>query len=271
MPLAGGLSLASAGLGVASGIGQTVMGFVDEKKAKNELSRLQKPFYKIQDEYFKNRDIAEELAGQGLPSATKDFLTRESEKGLGTGIRGILESGGSPNDISKLFDTFETTVNKTGAEDAEARINNIKYFMDVNKDLAGQKNIQFGVNELQPYESALKSITDRRNAARENIFGGISTTAGSLGAAGTALSNASLLKTKDQNPQSNLFNQIFTEQPDIRLTTTSNANPRDRELTSNPRPLNLTGTPTDSATGSNWWDNLSESEVGMFLNQFNNN
>jgi hypothetical protein len=265
MPLGGGLTLASAGIGVASGIAQTAMGFIDEKKSKNELARLQKPFQKIQDEYLKNRDLAEIGAGQGLPSATKDFLTKESERGLSTGIRGILESGGSPNDIAKLFDTFDTSVSKTAAEDAEARLGNIKYFMDVNKDLAGQKNIQFGVNELQPYESALKSITDRRTAARQNIFGGISTAAGSLSAAGTAISNTGLLKSHTDNPKADLFNSIFTELPDnIRPVTTPDANPIDRTLANGPKPLNLSGKPE----ATNWWDNMTSDEISSFLTGF---
>jgi hypothetical protein len=207
------LSLASPIAGAALGVAQAGFGFIEEKKAANELKRLKVPFKKIQDEYFQNKNLAEELAGSGLPDATKAFMTTESERGLGTGIRGILESGGSPSDISKLFDVFDTSVNRTAAEDATARIGNIKNMFDVNKDLAGQKDIQFGVNELQPYESALKSITDRRNAGIQNIFGGAQTAIGSVGAIGTSLQNKDLLSALlkgNNSPEEDMYNKLFS-------------------------------------------------------------
>lgn len=210
----------SAGAGIALGGAQLIMGAIDEKKAKNELRRLNRPFYKIQDEYLQNRNLAEELAGGGLPDATKAFLTTEAERGLGTGIRGILDSGGSPNDISKLFSSFDSAVMKTAAEDAQARLGNIKNFMDVNREIAGQKQIQFGINELQPYESALKSIQDRREAARQNMFGGAQTIIGSASALGTGLQNQGLLKG-NKTPTESMYNRLFTE-PDIAYPTAAN-------------------------------------------------
>lgn len=153
------------------------------------------------------------MAGSGLPDATKAFMTSEAERGLGTGIRGILESGGSPSDISKLFDVFDTSVMRTGAEDAQARLANIKNTFDVNKDLAGQKEIQFGVNELQPYQSALQSIQKRREAAQTNMFGGAQTAVGSIGAVGTELQNQGLLKQMlkgNNSPKEDMYNKLFS-------------------------------------------------------------
>ena len=209
---------AAAGAGILLGGAEFAMGAIEERKAKNELKRLHAPFYKIQDEYLQNRNIAEELAGSGLPDATKAFLTAESERGLGTGIKGILDAGGSPNDISKLFGVFDTSVMRTASADAEARLGNIKNFMDINREIAGQKQIQFGINELQPYESALKSIQDRREAARQNMFGGASTAIGSVSALGTSLQNNALLKSLrttnavggNGSPQESFYNGLFS-------------------------------------------------------------
>ena len=89
--LSGPLAIASSAMGIAAGVGQYIGAARDEKKAKAERSRLKTPFYKIQDEYFQNRNMAASAAQGGLPAATKDYLTSESERGLGTAIQGISQ------------------------------------------------------------------------------------------------------------------------------------------------------------------------------------
>lgn len=224
--VADALSVGSGVGGIIAGGLQIGMALHDEKKAKNELARLKTPFMKIQDEYLTNRNLAEINAGTGLPDATKAFMTKEAERGLGTGIRGILESGGSPNDIAKLFDVFDTSVSRVGVEDAERRVKNIGTFMDTQRELAEQKNIQFGVNELQPYQSALQNIQERRAAARQNLFGGITTALGAGSALGTSLSNAKMI---DLTPKQTMYSTLFSpERTDAALPSASN--PASRSL-----------------------------------------
>lgn len=180
--------------GTLLGGAQLVKGAIDEKKAKRELARLHQPLYGIQPEYYQNKNISEQLAGQGLPSATKDFLATETQRGLGAGIGAITQTGGGGiNDISKLMDVYNRSLSKIGAEDAETHLKNIQYFMGANKDLAGQKNMQWTINEYQPYQAKLKELTKRREAAEQNIWGGLQTMVGSASAAGTSMSNQGLM------------------------------------------------------------------------------
>lgn len=135
-----------------------------EAEAKKGRANLKTPFYNIQNEYYQNVNQAASLAQGGLPSATKDYYSNKSQQGLTAGITGILSGGGNPNDISKLFKTYDDGISKIASIDAETHINNIKYYREVNKDLAGQKTIQWSINKQQPYLNTLKELSAAQKA-----------------------------------------------------------------------------------------------------------
>lgn len=176
-------------LGIGSGIGKLIAGAKDVKKAKSELAGLSRPFYRIQDEYLQNRNLAGQMAQSGLPAATKDFMTLEGQRGLGSTFGAMSQTGGNPNDYARVLDVYNQSINRTAAQDAATQIENIRYFMNVNKDLAGQKNMQWSLNEFQPYQNQLKEITQRIAAGRQNMWGGVDQAIGSVAAFGVAKQN----------------------------------------------------------------------------------
>ncbi len=181
--------VASAGLTLAAV--KLVSGNNKEKKAKRAREALKAPFYQIQDEYYQNANTAASLAQGGLPSATKDYYTNQSERGLSAGIKGILGSGGNPNDISKIFQTYEDSIGKISAVDAETHLNNIKYYMGVNKDLAGQKTIQWAINKQQPYLNTLKELSAAQKAGEAQKNEAYSDAMSSISSFGTSMAGGS--------------------------------------------------------------------------------
>jgi hypothetical protein len=192
MPFGGALSVGAAGLGILKGGIDAIGAGGQLKKDKAELAGLTPSFYKIQDEYFGNRNDAATLAGGGFTQDSKDFFSDQSSRGLGTGISGTLQAGGSPNDIARIFDSYNNNVKNFAAADSEKHLENIKYFHQVNKDLAGQKNIQWSLNEDRPYQNKLKELTERINADKQNKNNAINSVIGGISSAGTALTNANL-------------------------------------------------------------------------------
>lgn len=162
------------------------------KKDKAELAGLTSAFYKVQDEYYGNVNNAAELAQGGLTAGAKDFYGDQAARGLGTGVSATLQAGGSPNDIARIFDGYNSGIRSLAAEDSQSQINNIKYYAQASKDLAAQKTIQWGVNEYQPYQNKLKELTERIAADKINKNNAINSIIGSTSSAGTALSNQSL-------------------------------------------------------------------------------
>lgn len=203
------LILGSAASGLVKGIGGWFGAKSDEEKAQEELSKLKQPFYKIQDEYYQNKNIAAEMAGEGLPESTKNYFTTEAQRGLGTAIGGTQEAGGvGGNDAARLYDVYLKNINQTAAQDASARIGNIQNYFTAAKDLAGQKTMKWTLDEYQPYQRKLKELTERISAAKQNKNNSINTAIGTLGAAGTAWSNNNLIDTMFKKPPLTPFQPI---------------------------------------------------------------
>lgn len=201
MPLGGGLTIAAGGAQIVKGIADFFGAKSAEKKAEEERSRLKIPFYKIQDEYIQNRNIAASEAAGGLGDETKNYYTTEAQRGLGTTLNSVNMSGGSPNDAGKLLDIYSRNINRVAAEDASQKVKNIQTFFDANKELAGQKTMQWTLNEYRPYERKLKEITERISAAKTNKNNAINSAIGGLSSLGTSVSNSNLLSSLLSNNQ----------------------------------------------------------------------
>jgi hypothetical protein len=186
-------SVAAIGVGVA-GLGYSIYkgerAHSEEKKAESEGNNIRRPFAKIQDEYFQNQNIAKEQATSGLPVDVKNSLQKQRNEGFGTSVDALKQAGGGVNDFSKLSKVFDDSLVNEGAADANQHFANIQYLTGINKDLAGQKNTQWGVNEYQPFESKLKEIQDRRIAAQTNQNNAVNEGIGSLAAISTSINSA---------------------------------------------------------------------------------
>ncbi len=194
LTLGAALQVGSAAVGAVKGVADFFSANSEMKRAEEERKKLVQPFYKIQNEYFQNRNIAASNAESGLPESTKNYLTQESQRGFGTALGATQANGGmGGNDAGRLYDTYLNHLDKTAAEDAQAKIGNINMFMTANKDLAGQKTTKWALDEYKPYERKLKEITQRIAAAKMNKNNALNMAIGSAGAAGTALSNNDLM------------------------------------------------------------------------------
>jgi hypothetical protein len=190
--VAGGASPYIAGAQALLGLGKAAYGFFDNKKAQTELTRLKTPFYKVQDEYFQNRNLAAQQAAGGLPSATRNYLTTEAQRGLGSSLGAIEQTGGGVNDVAKILDSYNNNLQSTAAQDAQAHTQYLQEFLNRNQDVAGQKNMQFAINEYQPYENKLKQLQQRIATNKQNLFGGFSDAIGGASAASTGFQNQDL-------------------------------------------------------------------------------
>jgi hypothetical protein len=180
----------------ASSFGGTLKGGIDFLSAskqlkadKEELARLEPVFYQVRDEYYGNRNSAAENAQSGITQGAKDYFTDMSSRGLGTAVSGVSAAGGSVNDINRIFQSYNDSMRRFSAEDSEKHLNNIQYYQQVNKDLAAQKNIQWAVNEYQPYQNKLKELTQRIAADKLNKNNALNDVISGIGMAGQAFSN----------------------------------------------------------------------------------
>lgn len=198
------MAVTIAGAAVAAGIGlyKIFQGAKAKKEAKRNAARLQQPNYQVQNEYFQNRNIAEANATQGYTGAARDYLTNQNNQGLGSGITAITSSGGSSNDIAKLYSAYLRSTNQTAAQDSQMQLGNIERYREANTAVAGQRNIGWSLNERQPYETKRKEFRQDAAIADANINEGMNTVGGAISAYGTSRLNANMIpKNKTQQPQ----------------------------------------------------------------------
>lgn len=184
-----------------------------DRKARKEGEAMKRPFYSVPSEDIINRNIWGNQAEQGLSSSEKEYAGEQRERGLATSAHAISETGAGVNQFGELNQVFADSLKSQSALDAQEHKQNIDFFTKANSEVAAQKGIQWGVNELQPYESKLKEIQDRRIAAKTNENNAYNEALGSLSAGATGVN--SYMKTNPGTPKqpdySNLtpYNRTF--------------------------------------------------------------
>ena len=179
--------------GLALGAAKFISSSNQENKDRKKAESMRRPFLKVQDEYYQNKNIAEELATSGLPIDVTNQLARQRTQGLTTTLDALKQTAGSPNAFAQVNKGFSDSLLNESSITAQQQLKNIEYFMTVNKDFAGQKTTQFGVNDLQPYQNDLKQLNERRAASEQNKWAGLSEGIGSLSAIGTQFTNQLML------------------------------------------------------------------------------
>lgn len=186
--------------GLALGAAKFISSSSQLKKDRAKQDAMKRPYYKVQDEYYQNRNIAEQLATSGLPIDVTNQLARERSQGLTTNLDALKQTAGGPNAFAALNKSFSDSLLNEASVTSQQQLKNIEYFMNVNKDIAGQKSTQFGINELQPYQSNLKQSNERQAADETNKWNGLSEGIGSLSAIGTSFSNSNILSRLFKSP-----------------------------------------------------------------------
>lgn len=207
MPAGGLVTLGAITAG--KGIYDVVKHGSDYNKMKAEMDKMQRPFYEVQKEYEQNRDITASMAGQGLPTATKDYYTTEAQRGLGTALGAAEMLGGTPNATNELLDTYMRNIGSTAAQDAMARTQNINEFIKRNSELAGQKTIQWHTNKMQPYMDKMAYLSGQMNIAKQAQNQGWNTIISGATGALTGMQNQQLINAiKQKVPQQQVQQDI---------------------------------------------------------------
>ena len=193
------VSVGVGAVGLGTSIYKGIKANQQDKAAKNEGNNLRRPFEQVPNELIQNRNIREQMATGGLSPAEKQYAGEQRERALGTSASAIEQTGGGPNDLAGLNNIFNDSLKSQSAVDAQGHLQNINFFTDANKDVAAAKTTQWGVNELQPYESKLKEIQDRRIAAQTNENSAVDEGIGSASAIATGVN--SYLSTRNPPPK----------------------------------------------------------------------
>lgn len=167
---------------VTAGIGayKAIKGAGDVADAKKRAKYNIRPTYDIAPEYFANQGIASNMAQSGLPDSTKNYYETNAERGLGSSLGALLQTGAGVNSVADIYDKFDQNNRAIAAQDAQQKIANIKNLMDANNSLADQKTQKWVLDKYQPYLDTAKSIAGQKAQGTGEIFSGLDTIGGAV-------------------------------------------------------------------------------------------
>lgn len=197
---------ATAVIGGIQSIYQLGTGISQISKAKRMEENNPRPTFDIQKEYFDNQSLAQSMAQGGLTDKALDYYTTESRRGFTAGTDTSLQVGGSVNSINSLFDNYQRGLQEVAMKDSQLQTENMKYLIDRNKDLAGQKTQKWVLNEYEPYKDTAQAVAAMRAGGAKNINTGLSTAAGVGASLYTANLNEQMLATGQPQANPNFVN-----------------------------------------------------------------
>lgn len=188
---AGGLLTAAAITG-AIGLGQTIYGVSQKKKAQREAAANKMPTYSIPGEEQSALTLAESQAGQGMSDASRAAYLNNAGSGLAATSNAILRGGGDANAIGSAYNRYETGINNQAIYDDQARMSHLSNMQSAFSRMSAQKDKRWQINEYQPWANKAQAVGQQLASSQNMITSGINT----MGSALTSGLNGYLGRTR---------------------------------------------------------------------------
>ena len=183
----GGLIIAGAGLAYSA-----ISGAIQEGKANELQKQLKTPVDQIPAEFYQNREIARQMAQIGLPSQQYNNSVNNINSNQAAALAAAQNSNNPAGVIQGVVGQTNRAKANLDAEDAQARENNQRYFIQENSQLGHRKDQQEQANVFDPYTRDFNLMQAYRGAGQQNL----NTAAGQAGQLGLAY-----LNYKKNNPE----------------------------------------------------------------------
>lgn len=143
--------------------------FKGRKLAKSN----QRPTYNIPAEISKKLSAAEMDALNGLPEQQKQEFLQNMERTSNFALKNMSTRNAGLTGISSLVQNQnDANLNLLGM-DAQARMNNKRYLGQVQSEMAGYKDQQFQLNQLDPYQDKAAAAQGLKGAGLQNVMNSI--------------------------------------------------------------------------------------------------
>lgn len=163
-----------AGLSIGGGIVESIIGAINEGKAKKRQQVLlsQRKAYKTPSDIYDIVNATQFNASSGLSSKTLDYLTNKLDETTSASIDAITRMGNDPNLLSSIFQQGAGELDKIGAMDIEQQTKNFSMFLNAKSDLAANKAAeQKSREDILKDKLAAEGIN--RSTANQNISSGL--------------------------------------------------------------------------------------------------
>jgi len=150
-----------------------ISGAVKKGKANKLAKENKRPTAVIPDEVKINQQISRDMAQEGLPAAQYAKAQQEIEKSAAAATGAATERKGGLATVSTIQANTDAAKSNLVAQDAAARVGNIKNMMSRNDVTAQWKDKVWDYNERQKYEENAAAIRGLRGAAAADTNTGL--------------------------------------------------------------------------------------------------
>ena len=161
------LSILSALMGVGTGIFQLFKG--------SQAADTERPEYKIPEEYTQALGIAKRGAYSDMPGYQQAISNLQ--QGQASGLSQARESASSGSDLLGFLANQGVTsnrgLNQLSAQNAAYKVGAEQRYAGALGQYGMLKDKQWNINELQPYQDAMRTSAIMTEGGIQNIFGGI--------------------------------------------------------------------------------------------------
>lgn len=162
MPL-GGLVIAGAGLAYSA-----YKGIKNDTKANQINKGLTDPTYNIPAEFYQNRELARQMAQRGLPQQQYNNQVNAINQNQAGAIAAQQNSANPGAGIASTVRAGNQATNTLNAEDAQARENNQRYFIQQNSAVSGQELAKQQNDVYDKYTRDFNEMQAYKGAANQN-------------------------------------------------------------------------------------------------------
>lgn len=172
----------AAAAGIASGLVGGIFGAGQVRKANKMLRNLHRPDYVIPGEVLQNQKNAQIAANTGLPSQQYAQAMQNISRQQNQALAGSQDRRGGLMTVAANQQYGNDAAVKLGVANANARTQNRQTLYGINNQVAGYRDKQFDLNQMQPYQDKYNYAQALKGSGNQNILGGIDKALG--GAAG---------------------------------------------------------------------------------------
>lgn len=175
MPVTAGLiqgAAANAGQTI-SGVVSGIVGLGQKRQAKKLLRNLHRPDYVIPGEVLQNQKNAQIAANTGLPSQQYAQAMQNISRQQNQALAGSQDRRGGLMTVAANQQYGNDAAVKLGVANANARMQNRQTLYGINNQVAGYRDKQFDINQMQPYKEKFSYAMNLKGAGNQNLLSGV--------------------------------------------------------------------------------------------------
>lgn len=167
----------------ALGLGEAVVGLINDKKTRNIAEQLQRerPQYNISPLVDENLALAKSDLAQGMSSAASKAYTDLDNSQFSSSLGALLKSGGGANDIGALYGNNQEGRLRLAQMKDQLRLNQIQNVLRTSENKQNEQQTAWQLNQFAPWEDRAQANANARLGSQQQIWEGLGTVGAAIG------------------------------------------------------------------------------------------